>query len=176
MPNSKSMILWCLGGPAELELVRESGRTAWPLRLPDQPIFYQVLNEDYAMKIARHWNAPREGVGYVTRFEVDCALAGLPSPSVGSRAILERWVLAEDLEEFNRYMVDHIEATAEFQTRRFAQLARQTRICNDDIELLSPLPAEVAKIASLVAASSWGNTSRRYGGSPATLLAEPGRG
>jgi hypothetical protein len=58
MPDSKTMTPWRPCGPAELELVRESGWTAWPPRLPDQPIFYPVLNEDYATKIARDWNAP----------------------------------------------------------------------------------------------------------------------
>ena len=42
----------------------------WPPRLPDQPIFYPVLNEDYAIRIARDWNVKASGVGYVTRFDV----------------------------------------------------------------------------------------------------------
>ena len=42
----------------------------FPPRLPEQPIFYPVVNEDYAIKIARDWNVPDSGVGYVTRFEV----------------------------------------------------------------------------------------------------------
>jgi hypothetical protein len=41
-----------------------SGWRAWPPRLPEQPIFYPVLNEDYATKIAREWNVPHCGVGY----------------------------------------------------------------------------------------------------------------
>ncbi len=48
--------LWRPTGPVELELVRESGWRAWPPRLPEQPIFYPVLNESYAVKIARDWN------------------------------------------------------------------------------------------------------------------------
>ena len=43
---------------------------AFPPRLPDQPIFYPVLSEDYAVKIARDWNVPASGSGFVTRFEV----------------------------------------------------------------------------------------------------------
>ena len=57
-------------GPRELELIRETGFTAFPPRLPEQPIFYPVLNEEYAGQIARDWNAKLEGVGYVTRFRV----------------------------------------------------------------------------------------------------------
>jgi hypothetical protein len=43
---------------------------AFPPRLPEQPIFYPVLSEEYAVKIARDWNVPASGSGYVTRFEV----------------------------------------------------------------------------------------------------------
>jgi hypothetical protein len=63
--------LWRPSGPPELELVRRSGWRAWPPRLPDQPIFYPVLNERYAATIARDWNVAASGVGYVTRFDVD---------------------------------------------------------------------------------------------------------
>jgi hypothetical protein len=38
--------LWRPTGPEELDLVRQSGWRAWPPRLPEQPIFYPVLNED----------------------------------------------------------------------------------------------------------------------------------
>jgi hypothetical protein len=31
---------------------------------------YPVLNEDYATKIARDWNAKHSGIGYITRFRV----------------------------------------------------------------------------------------------------------
>lgn len=43
---------------------------AFPPRLPEQPIFYPVLSLDYAMKIARDWNVPASGAGFVTRFRV----------------------------------------------------------------------------------------------------------
>jgi hypothetical protein len=57
-------------GPEELELVKASGFRRWPPRLPDQPIFYPVANEEYATQIARDWNVPASGFGYVTRFRV----------------------------------------------------------------------------------------------------------
>ena len=38
---------------------------AFPPRLPEQPIFYPVLNEEYAIKIARDWNAKDPVSGYV---------------------------------------------------------------------------------------------------------------
>jgi hypothetical protein len=36
--------LWRPTGPEELALVEASGWRAWPPRLPEQPIFYPVLN------------------------------------------------------------------------------------------------------------------------------------
>ena len=43
--------------PTELGLVRQSGYGRWPPRLHWQPIFYPVLNQEYAVQIARDWNA-----------------------------------------------------------------------------------------------------------------------
>jgi hypothetical protein len=37
-------------GPKELKLIAEAGMRSFPPRLPDQPIFYPVLMEDYATK------------------------------------------------------------------------------------------------------------------------------
>jgi len=87
---------------------------AWPARLPDQPIFYPVLNEENATKIARDWNVPADGVGYVTRFEVEKAfLDRYDVHQVGGRTILEYWIPAEDLADFNRHIVGPIEIVAE---------------------------------------------------------------
>ncbi|GAA3590614.1 hypothetical protein GCM10022223_01380 [Kineosporia mesophila] len=110
-----TVTLWRLTGPAELELVRESGWKRWPPRLPDQPIFYPVLNEDYAVRIARDWNVPASGVGHVTRFEVRRAyLERFPVHQVGGRTILEYWIPAEELEEFNDNIVGLIELVQTF--------------------------------------------------------------
>ena len=57
-------------GPDELALIRDSGFRRFPPRLPQQPIFYPVLSESYATKIARDWNVRASGAGYVTRFAV----------------------------------------------------------------------------------------------------------
>ena len=60
-------------GQIELDLVKESGFKKWPPRLPEQPIFYPVTNEGYAVQIARDWNTKgvtNGSVGYVTKFEV----------------------------------------------------------------------------------------------------------
>ena len=60
-------------GPKELDLIRESGWLRIPPRLPGQPIFYPVLQEEYATRIARDWNVPESGAGFVTRFAVNAA-------------------------------------------------------------------------------------------------------
>ena len=53
-----------------MRLIAESGFKVFPPRLAEQPIFYPVLNEEYATQIARDWNT-RHGAGrkgYVARF------------------------------------------------------------------------------------------------------------
>ncbi|MFF5171902.1 hypothetical protein ACFY3U_04625 [Micromonospora sp. NPDC000089] len=109
-------VLWRPTGPNELALVRESGWRKWPPRLPDQLIFYPVLNEDYAVMIARDWNASASGVGYVTRFYVESEfLRRYPVRQAGGETILELWVPAEELDEFNAHIVGLIEVVHEFR-------------------------------------------------------------
>ena len=96
--------------------MEESGWRAWPARLPDQPIFSPVLNEEYATRIAHDWNVRASGVGYVTRFEVDKSyLDGYDVHQAGGQTILEYRIPAEDLEDFNRHIVGTIEVVAEFR-------------------------------------------------------------
>lgn len=105
-------------GSAELELIRASGYTAFPPRLPEQPIFYPVLTEAYAQQIARDWNAKynADQIGYVTRFEVQADfLARYEIKTVGAELHQEYWIPAEDLAEFNRHLVGLIEVLAEYR-------------------------------------------------------------
>ena len=115
-PPDRATVLWRPTGPEELELVRASGWRRWPPRLPDQPIFYPVTNEDYAIRIARDWNVVASGVGYVTRFAVDSAfLSRHPVQQVGGQTILELWVPAAELDEFNDHILGTIEVVHEFR-------------------------------------------------------------
>src|ERR1700761_9098114 len=68
--DGETVILWRPVGPAELSLIEAAGMKGFPPRLPEQPIFYPVLSEEYAIKITRDWNVPADGRGYVTRFRV----------------------------------------------------------------------------------------------------------
>lgn len=112
----KTVTLWRPTGPAELALVEEANWRAWPPRLPDQPIFYPVLNEDYATRIARDWNVKASGVGYVTRFDVAKEfLDRYEVQQAGGQTILEYWIPAKDLDELNEHIVGRIEVVAEFR-------------------------------------------------------------
>jgi hypothetical protein len=115
MSALRTTTLWRPTGPTELGLVAESDWRAWPARLPDQPIFYPVLNEAYAVLIARDWNVPASGAGYVTRFEVRTDfLDNYEVQQAGGREILEYWIPAEDLAELNRNIVGTIEVVRRF--------------------------------------------------------------
>ena len=106
--------LWRPTGPEELALVEASGWRRWPPRLPEQLIFYPVLNEWYATKIAREWNMPRSGVGYVTRFAVRAEfLDRYEIQRAGGRDVLEYWIPAAELEQLNDNIVGLIEVVAE---------------------------------------------------------------
>jgi hypothetical protein len=102
-------------GPKELALIHASGDRAFPPRLASQPIFYPVLNEEYAIQIARDWNARDGKAGYVTRFAIDAAfVARYPVQTVGSRIHQELWVPAEELDEFNAHIIGLIEVIHTF--------------------------------------------------------------
>ncbi len=109
-------ILYRPVGPKELALIDASGWTAFPPRLPEQPIFYPVLNEEYAAWISRNWNVRDYGSGFVTRFAVRSEVARrYPVRRVGAGHAEELWVPAEELAEFNRNIVGRIEVIAEFR-------------------------------------------------------------
>ena len=103
-------------GPKELELIEASGWSAFPPRLPEQPLFYPVLTLEYARQIARDWNVRESGAGFVTRFEIDTAyVARFPVQTVGAAVHRELWVPAEALDEFNGHIVGRIEVVEEFR-------------------------------------------------------------
>ena len=70
--KEETVILYRPTGKNELALIEAIDFTAFPPRLPEQPIFYPVLNEEYATQIARDWNAKfnEDKIGYVTKFVV----------------------------------------------------------------------------------------------------------
>ena len=117
MEPSEIVTLWRPVGPAELQLIKVAGYRAFPPRLPEQPIFYPVLNECYATQIARDWNVKADGAGYVTRFNVRRSiLDAYPVQQAGGREHLEYWIPAEDLPVLNDAIVGRIEIVSEFKS------------------------------------------------------------
>lgn len=116
MTAPDTVTLWRPVGPAELRLIEAADFRCFPPRLPEQPIFYPVLNEGYAVQIARDWNVKADGAGYVTRFAVRRDfLEPYPVQQAGGREHLEYWIPAEDLPAFNDAIVGQIEVVAEFR-------------------------------------------------------------
>lgn len=98
-------------------MIKEADFREFPPRLSEQPIFYLVLNRQYAMEIALGWNAKYndDHKGYVTKFEVDddyCAQFEIHC--VGSGYHKELWVPAEKLKEFNSHIIGKIDVIREF--------------------------------------------------------------
>ena len=99
-------------GLYELRLIFDSEMRAFPPRLPEQPIFYPVLNRDYAIQIARDWNAKTEPnrIGFVLGFQIAAKHAGkYPIQVAGGQQHQELWVPAGELAEFNRMIEGNIE-------------------------------------------------------------------
>jgi hypothetical protein len=117
--EEETIVLYRPVGRAELERIERSGWRAFPLRLAHQPIFYPVLDEGYAVQIARDWNtrdAASGHAGYVTRFHVRADFAArYPVQVAGARAHRELWVPAEEMDAFNDNIVGPIEVIATFE-------------------------------------------------------------
>lgn len=93
-----------------------AGFARWPPRLPEQPIFYPVTNEQYAIDIAGDWNVKASGYGCVTRFHVRKAFMDrYEIQKVGGDHHTEWWIPAEDPDELNENIVGTIEVVREFK-------------------------------------------------------------
>ena len=116
MAQTETTTLYRPVGPEELELIKQSDWTAFPPRLPEQPIFYPVLTEQSAIQIARDWNVRASGAGFVTKFEVESNyLNQFNVQVVGGSEHAEYWIPAEELAEFNRHIVGKIQFVVEFR-------------------------------------------------------------
>ena len=105
-------------GPNELKLVAESEFKRWPPRLPEQPIFYPVTNEQYAIDIASAWNVKDSGIGYVTKFRVKREFVDrYKIEKVGGAHHTEWWIPAEDLDAMNDNIVGEIEVLSEYREK-----------------------------------------------------------
>lgn len=112
----KTLTLFRPVNQAELDLIQELNFDEFPPRLPEQPIFYPVMNEEYAKQISQKWNVPAYGVGYVVKFEVDGGYAAkFEVQNVGGKVHDELWVPSEELAEFNQHIIGKIMVIGEYR-------------------------------------------------------------
>ena len=99
-------------GLKEMELIVTSGWEKFPPRLEWQPIFYPVLNQQYAEQIALDWNTKDEFSGFcgiVTAFDISNEyLKQYEIQNVGGAIHNELWIPSEKLDEFNQNIIDKI--------------------------------------------------------------------
>ncbi|HEY4378895.1 MAG TPA: hypothetical protein VGN01_01025 [Acidobacteriaceae bacterium] len=118
MQSDEVIVLYRPVGQKEYDLIVGSTFRAFPPRLEGQPIFYPVLNEEYATFIAREWNtkdAASGFVGYVLRFSVRASyLSQFQVQKVGGATALEYWIPAGMLGEFNENIVGAIEVVSQY--------------------------------------------------------------
>jgi len=107
----------------EYDLIKESNYEKFPRRLFWQPIFYPVLNQEYAEKIAGEWNTKDENsdyVGIVTQFYVnDDYIHKFEKHIVGDSICEELWIPSEEMEEFNKNIIGEIEILKIFYGEKY---------------------------------------------------------
>jgi hypothetical protein len=116
MPDDDAITVWMPISPERLRLIRQDGMRALPPS--EQPMFYPVLSEEYAQRMARDWNILSSGVGYVARIRVRAEfLNRYEAHSVGGSGHPEYRIPAADLEAFNAAILGQIEIVAEFHRK-----------------------------------------------------------
>ncbi|WP_025143093.1 hypothetical protein [Pedobacter jeongneungensis] len=121
----KTITLFRPVGLKEMELIAESGFKAFSSRLAWQPIFYPVMNQQYAEQIALEWNTNDEFsgfIGIVTAFDVnEDYLKHYEVQNVGGTVHNELWIPAEELNDFNNHISGTIEIVNVYFTSRSAK-------------------------------------------------------
>ena len=127
----KNVTLYRPTGADELALIVDSGMKRFPPRLFWQPIFYPVLNFQYAAEIAERWNMVDPEVGFVTQFDIpEDYFRTFPIQTVGLDHHLELWVPAERLEEFNNQIVNGIRVCKSFIGSKFIMPEKIRNVLN----------------------------------------------
>jgi hypothetical protein len=110
-------------GQKELDLIKEANYQAFPKRLAWQPIFYPVLDYEYACTIAKEWNTndnANGNVGYVSQFEISIDhFKKYTIQNVGLKNHNEIWVPAEELALFNSQIINGIKIIKAFYGEKF---------------------------------------------------------
>jgi hypothetical protein len=119
-------------GLKELELIMDSGWTAFPPRLEWQPILYPVLNQPYSDQIASQWNTKDTFSGFcgvTTEFDLlESHFSKYAVQNVGGAIHNEIWVPAEELDAFNRKIVGTIRVASVFFGEGFVMPENPTLI------------------------------------------------
>ncbi|MDO3410586.1 hypothetical protein QWJ34_12510 [Saccharibacillus sp. CPCC 101409] len=119
-------------GLAEMKLILDADLKAFPPRLPEQPIFYPVLNKTYADKIASDWNTKDRFsgfVGFVTEFDVQSPFIDrFEAQIVGSTVHEELWIPSEDLEEMNDNIAGRIKLIDAFYGKPYTGLTPESTV------------------------------------------------
>jgi hypothetical protein len=126
----KTITLYRPVGLKEMELITASNFKTFPPRLEWQPIFYPVMNQEYAAQIAREWNTPDEFSSYcgiVTAFEVDSEyLQQFEIQNVGDKNHNELWIPSEELRTFNENIVGEIKIKQVFYGEKYQPSQNET--------------------------------------------------
>jgi hypothetical protein len=110
-------------GQKELHLIEDLDYSGFPPRLSWQPIFYPVMNIDYAREICTMWNIHDENSnfsGFVTAFDVDSAyLSQFEIQNVGGTQHNELWIPSEELANFNTHIIGKIRVIEAYYGEKF---------------------------------------------------------
>lgn len=121
----KEITLYRPIGEKELVLIAESDFQEFPPRLDWQPIFYPVLNEEYAIEIASKWNTVDDFgnfLGFVTKFNIsEEEYKKHKVECVGASLHQELWVKSEELSRFNSEIIGAIEIVKVFVGEQFKE-------------------------------------------------------
>lgn len=106
-------ILYRPVGLTEMKLILDLNLVGFPPRLPEQPIFYPVLNRPYAEQIAKEWNTKDKFsgyVGFVTEFYVSSPFIDkFEEQVVGAGHHRELWIPAEEMNQLNNNILGPIQ-------------------------------------------------------------------
>jgi hypothetical protein len=117
------MILYRPIGKKEYDLMKQNNFKKFPPRLSGQPIFYPVLNQEYAGKIAGEWNTKDKNsdyIGIITQFNInDEYINRFEKHIVGASICEEFWIPSDELEEFNKNIIGNIEIIKVFYGEKY---------------------------------------------------------
>lgn len=109
------MMLWRPVGPEELKQIEDAGMMAFPPSSSEQSVFYPKSTKNHAIEVAREWNAPVYGKGFVVCVDVRKDLFDhLKVSHTRENAQQEFWLPLEDIEALNASLMGRIKVSHRF--------------------------------------------------------------